>query len=303
MTQQRKGELFLVATALLEGLSPVIIHAGSSKYPPLLFAGICTLLSSIFYYLWVLKNHNFGELLTHKALPYLLGVTLFVVIIPSALFYTGSSMTSGINTAILMQMEIFFMLFMYGFFLRDHTLTFAKIISALLIAFGAMTIVFPGKLSLNMGDGLIILGTVFPPIGNYFAKKAVKLVDSSVILFTRSFIGGVSLLFLSAVFERNYGNPQLILVHALPLILAQTVLVLIMSKICWYEGLKRTDVPKAMSISNMYPAFSLVYAMVLLGEIPTSSQLTGFVIMMIGILGFTRKDLLGSLRWGNGHSR
>ena len=56
-----------------------------------------------------------------------------------------------------------------------------------------------------------------------------------------------------------------------------------LSKLLWYEGLKRIDVSKAIAMSTgTFPALSLILAVVFLHEIPSAYQLSGLVIVVAG---------------------
>lgn len=255
----------------------------------MLFAGLSTLTASITLFIYLLLKGNLKSLINKETIKYSVLIALFIIIIPSILIFTGSSKTSGINTTILLQSEIVFTLLIFGFFAIEK-ITLKKIIGALIVLTGTIFIIYNGSTDINTGDLLIIAGTFFYPIGNIFAKKALKITSPSAILFIRSFLGGIILIILSLIFE-NQSATLGKLSNYWPLILLNGIFIYHLSIILWYEGIKRIDVSKAVSISiGSYPAFSLLFAILFLKEIPTIYQLVGFVTIILGILILTKKS-------------
>lgn len=155
--------------------------------------------------------------------------------------------------------------------------------------FGAVAILYNGTFQINWGDLLIITGTFFFPIGNIYAKKALKLTSPAVILFMRSFLGGMLLVLISLLFENYQLSFSAYVLNNFEFILINGVLIYGLSRLLWYEGLKRLDISKATSLAMSYPAFSLFYSYIFLNEIPTIYQWGGFIIIFIGIFTLTYK--------------
>jgi drug/metabolite transporter (DMT)-like permease len=172
-------------------------------------------------------------------------------------------------------------------------LTREKVIGGFVILSGTIAVLYNGSFQLNLGDLLIILGTFFYPFGNHYAKAALQEVRPSVILFLRSLVGGLALLSLSFLFEhpdrevfRDIQRNSLWLI-----LLAMGGLG--MAKLLWFEGLKRLDVSKATAIVIAGPAFSFLYAVILLKEVPTIYQFAGFFIILVGLYLLTRQKAGG----------
>ena len=158
-----------------------------------------------------------------------------------------------------------------------------------MVVIGAVAILYNGTLHINGGDLLIIAGTFFFPIGNIYAKKALKLTTPAVILFVRSFLGGMILVFISLLFENYQASFPGYFMDNFKFILLNGALIYGLSRLFFYEGLKRLDISKATSLAMSYPAFSLFYSYIFLKEIPTSYQWIGFIIIFFGIIILTYK--------------
>jgi len=84
------------------------------------------------------------------------------------------------------------------------------------------------------------------------------------------------------VVERNVGYHKLVVIHW-PLILFSGLVLLGVGKVVWYEGLKRLDISKAISLAITFPLFSLFVLAFFFGETITSYQWVGIVMMGIGV--------------------
>lgn len=289
LSQERIGELMIAGETLTYSLFPVIIAHTTKIMPPILFAGTSILIAAISIFIYMFFTKQLKDLKNPQVIKYGLLISLFIIIIPSIFIFIGSSKTSGINTTILLQTEILSTLLIFGG-LSLEKITIKKIFGAILVFMGASLIVFNGTFNINPGDIFIIIGAAIYPIGNIFSKKAVKIASPSVILFIRSFIGGTILIVISLLFE-SHTNIFASIKTNLSMILLTGIVIYHISKIMWYEGIKRIDVTKAIPISvGGGPLLSLIFAIILLKEIPTIFQIIGFILILAGIFTVTFKN-------------
>ena len=136
---------------------------------------------------------------------------------------------------------------------------------------------------------MIIAGILFFPIVCIYGIKALKLTTPAVILFVRSILGGTILILISLLFENYQVSFSRYVVDNFKFILLNGVFICGLSRLLWYEGLKRLDISKATSLAMSYPAFSLFYSYIFLKEIPTIFQWIGFMIIFCGIFILTYK--------------
>ncbi len=287
--QEKTGEIFILSQVILFSIFPIIMSHTTKLMPPLLFAALTTLISSFFFFIHLVYTNKIKEIFNKKALKYCILVTLLIVVIPSILIFKGTKLTSGINTAIFLQMEILFALPICAILIKEK-ITKIRLISNLIIALGAILVLYNGSLQLNKGDLLIIAGTIIYPFGNIYAQKALKIISPSAALLFRSFLGGSILLLISLIFE----NSSHLIVPSIKehfwAIVVSGILVMGLSKWLWYQGLKRLDVTKATALAMTYPAFSLIIAVIFTNEKATLYQVLGLAVMMFGIYLSTSKD-------------
>jgi drug/metabolite transporter (DMT)-like permease len=214
----------------------------------------------------------------------LLGLVLFVPVLPMICIILGTRLTSGINTALLLQTELIFAYVICSVFFGERMKP-RRLMGSGLILLGTLLILFQGGLRFAPGDLLIILGVSFYPWGNMCAKWLLRTLDPVEVLFLRSFFGGVVLLLLSLWFE---GTVAVTLTsRALWLIFAYGIVVLVFSKICWYRGLARLSLLKATSLMMATPAMGVLFAAFFLQEVPSLFQVAGLVTTVMGLVLLT----------------
>lgn len=286
--QELMGEIFILCKLPIVGLLPIIINYTTKLMPPMLFASLSTFAAALFMFFYIWAKGEFKKTADRKALPSLIGVTLFSIVIPLALIFTGTSMTSSINTTLLLQTELFFTFIIAGFFLKED-MTWQKIVGASLLILGVTAVVYKGGFTNNWGNILIIAGTASYPIGNIFGKKALRITSPTIILFVRNSLAWPVLLLMSFAIEKYNLNFSQYLKDNFHFILINGILIYALSKILWYEGLKRLDISKAVPLGIASPVFSIAYAYLFLKEIPTQQQLVGLFVIFAGIFILTRK--------------
>lgn len=284
--QARIGEFFILGYVATFGLYPILANFMTKIMPPVLYAGVSNLVTAVFFFIYLLATKQLREIANKKAWLPILGVTFFNVILSYALVSIGTSKTSGINTSLLLQTELVFTLIVCGLFFGEK-LTLQKTLGAAVVLSGAVAILYTGSLQFNIGEILIIIASACYPFGNRFAKKALEHTSPPVILFIRSLIGGVVLIFISGFLD-TYAMPAADYIKRnWPLIVLNGAFVIGFTKLMFYEGFKRMDISKAISLATAEVAVNLLYAFLFLHEVPSTRQMVGFFVIMVGIFVLT----------------
>jgi drug/metabolite transporter (DMT)-like permease len=278
--QEKLGVFLVLLSSLIFSLFPILVNLGSKEMPPLTFAALAALTASVSTFIYMVIRKRIKELKIKKAYFYIFMVTICIVVVPYSLLFLGSSMTSGINTALLLLTEIIFTV-IFTHFIGEKTTTY-KLLGAGGVFMGAALIVFNGSLEFNLGNILIILSTATYPIGNFYAKKALNYVSPSTILFARYLLGGIFILILSFLFEPE-SNIVEVLAENWLIILLTGLILLGINKIIWYEALKRLDISKVISLGTTTPAFSLLILVLFFDESITFYQLFGIIFIAGGV--------------------
>lgn len=279
-TQERTGVIFILIAAAMWGVFPVAVNRGTQYIPPITFAAITTLLASGGAFIYAALTSKLGELRNRKSYATLLMITLCIVIFPYILFFLGSSKTSGINSSLLLLSEIIFTL-IFTPFIGEKT-TALKLIGAAGVFIGATLILYNGNWRLNSGDLLVIVSTATYPIGNFYAKRALNFISPAIILFIRFLLGGLFILIFARLIEPQIDVLKTFSDNWVPIIFTGLIL-LGVGKVIWYEGLKRLDISKAISLAITFPLFSLIILIAFFREIPSAFQWLGILVMAAGV--------------------
>ncbi|MAE68655.1 MAG: DMT family transporter [Candidatus Peribacteraceae bacterium] len=285
---ERRAVSFVMMSSMIEGGFPIFINHAVRVLPVMFFAGICAYIGSAIHIALLIVRRNWRQHLSWKTWFYIGGVTVCNSVLALLFIFAGTRYTSGINTALLLQSEMLSSFLIFRVLAGEH-ISGRQIIGALGVLLGTLFVLYNGSLELNPGDLLIVLGTVFYPIGNMCAKRALQTASSSFVLAIRHLFGGIVFCTLAIVFEDITQQTFLLLYENIWLVLFYGVMVLVVSKLCWYEGLKSLPLPKAVSIILSYPVFSLIFASLFFGERPSAYQIIGMCITIAGLSVLVRR--------------
>ncbi len=285
-TNERKGELYIVAEALLWSLFPVVTILTFTDVSPLFSAALNTLISSLFFALVLTVKGGWRQFRNCPPWKDILVSTLFIGIILYAFFFLGLRHTTAGNAAIMGLMEVFFSFFILGVVIKHESLIPSQLFGGACMVAGALFILLPKASGWHSGDLLVLAGTAFPPIGNMFAQRARARVSGEFILFARSIISGLFLLALAFVFEPAPAMQHM--AASWQFLFLNGLILFGVSKILWIEGIRLIPITKAISLASIGPLFTLVFAYFILSERVTIYQIAGFVPIAIGIYILTR---------------
>lgn len=269
----------LIAAALW-GLWPVLTHRASQSLPPIFFLSIVTGIATTVAFGYAAASGKLPEFKKRQAYASILMVTLCVIVIPPTLLAIGSTKTSGLNTSMLMLVEIIYTA-IFTHFIGERT-TLLKLLGVGCIFFGAAFLVYKGNFSINSGDLIILLSPLTYPVGNFYSKKALNHVSTATILTARLFFGTFFLFALSRIFEPHVPLSALTAENWLIIGIVGLV-VLGIGRIIAYESLNRLDISKFLAIAMTFPLFSVLVLTLVFQEPLSVRQSIGITIMMAGV--------------------
>jgi drug/metabolite transporter (DMT)-like permease len=279
--RERQGEYFILLQALLWSLFPVITILSYSRLPPLVSFGWSTFLAALFFGSLLTLRHRWGEIMDRSSLKNMLWAALFLGILYYCLVFFGLHYTSAGNASLIATTEIFFSFIFFHVWHKDF-ISSKNIVGAIFMLIGAFIVLFPNTTKLHLGDLLILLAAMIAPFGNYFQQKARETVSSEMILFVRSSISTPVVFILSHLFKERSSVTDL--QSSAVLILINGLLLLGFSKILWVEGIHRISVTKSNALASIAPPLTLLFAWLILDNIPTRFQLLSIVPIIFGII-------------------
>ena len=286
LSKERQGELLILGSASLWGLFPIITVLSYNTLSPLLSLAYSSLFAALFFAIITTKKKKWHELRNKKALKYVLLATLFTGILYYLLIFIGLHFTTPGNTSIVALTEIFFS-FLFFHVLKKEKIPKHHVVGAVLMIIGALIVLFPNLKMFHSGDLLVLLASAVAPFGNFFAQKARKQVATETIMLVRSVLSG-GIIFLLALLLHT----QLSFTSARDsffFLLINGLVLLGFSKILWIDGIHRISVPKANSLGSVAPLVTLLFAWIILKQIPTPWQLIAVFPIIAGVSLLSKK--------------
>lgn len=282
--EERSGELFMLAFTFSEGWFPIFTIITLQYITPLFIYSFTLVFAAMSFMAIVVLRKKTRELMLYKAYKDLLLTSLFISIM-FACIYIGLSYTTAGNMAVLIFLQVFFSFLYFNLFGREK-FSGIHLLGAILMAIGAVIILFPDKFIFNVGDLLILIAAAIAPVANLYQKRARKQVSSETILAFRSIIA-LPVLFLLAILIEPFPKWREI-ISALPYIAVSGLLLMGFSKIFWVESIHRISITKASAMAALIPVFTLLFAYLTLNEVPGNSQITGVFPVLLGGFLITR---------------
>lgn len=283
---EQKGTIFAVIEIFLSGLFPVVTKYGVGFISPVFFAAISALIGSGFLLLILKFRGELSQLFSRNLLRYLLPIGFFGTFATSVSFFFGSTMTSGINSSILLQVEPIYSIIL-SFFILKEIIRKKQVAVTLFILSGAILVLYNGALSISLGHVLVLLTPLFWQISHLFAKKIFDKTSLYVVSASRVFYGGLLLFALTFIPGFNdYGfltDPGILLIF-----LFQGLTAFVGAVVVWYLVITRINLSKATAIVGVYPVFSVILAWIFLGEKASIYQIIGLFIIVGGIFLLSR---------------
>lgn len=288
MRQEREGELFMLLLSILESLFPIFSLFSIALIGALFsYAFVVLIATTVLLTLLIIRGES-AALLLPQAQKELLLTSLFITILFLSLFISLRYTTAG-NVAVLVFLQLLFS-YLYFNLLGPDRLSLLHTMGAVVMGMGAIIMLFPEELSLNLGDALALFAAAIAPIANLYQKRARQHVSTITILTYRNLVALPFLFALASVFEPIPTAEMLI--EALPYLLANAILVYVIAKVFWVEALHRISITKMSAMVALIPLFTLFFAYLILDETPSYTHLSGIVPIIIGGYLITRPDRL-----------
>jgi len=286
--KEKEGIIFVIITIFIAGALPIIIKYGTGLINPLFFATFSSLIAGIFLFVLAVLKGNWKILFDKRYFFHFLLIGFFGITLSNICFFFGVTLTSGINSSILLVIEPLYAIFI-GYILLNEKITLKQMFFTFVIMLGTVVVVSRAKFSLNWGDLLVLLTPLCWQIAHFFSKRLMtehKEITPMIIATARTLYGGIFLFILSSAKGMNQYN-KLGVKGVLLILLFQGIIGFALHYSIWYEAIKRLNLSKATTLVSVYPTFSILLAWLILKEVPNLYQLAGFGIIILGIFGLS----------------
>jgi len=165
--KEKEGIIFVIITIFIAGALPIVIKYGVGLIHPLFFATFSSLIAGIFLFLLAVFKGNWRILFDKRYFFHLLLIGFFGITLSNICFFFGVTLTSGINSSILLVIEPLYAIFI-GYILLNEKITLKQMFFTFIIMLGTLVVVSRAKFSLNWGDLLVLLTPLCWQIAHFF---------------------------------------------------------------------------------------------------------------------------------------
>jgi drug/metabolite transporter (DMT)-like permease len=255
-----------------------------------LFVGnLCALGIMLIVYRSQLTAVNFGKISNSEWVSLIIVALLAGALAPAAIFRALA--LSPVNNIILLgRLEVPLILILSGIFLkerlhRNQKIGAAIVLSGIFIAvIGGQPTVSVMKFTVGQGELLTILAAVFLSISNLISKTKLLKIPLGIDNVIRTGFGSI-VFFLLAI--KLYGTGHFMDLGSPFLwqwMLAYGAVIVVIGQSFWIKGLKESPIATSAIISCFHPIAGMFFAYWILAESPTSAQMIGSIILLVGLL-------------------
>ncbi len=297
------GQIYLWLAVLIFGASGSITRKlteiGASQFMDghnpislcnVLFVGnLCALGIMSIVYRHQLTAANFAKISRREWADLLIAAILAGALAPAAIFRALA--LSPVNNIILLgRLEVPLILILSGIFLKERLHRSQKIGAA--IALTGILIAVMGnqptaaltQFTVGQGEILTIIAAVFLSISNLISKTKLLTIPLGIDSVVRTGLGAI-IFFLLAV--RLYGAGHFMELFSPFLwqwMLVYGAIIVVVGQSFWIKGLKESPIAVAAIISCFHPIAGMFFAYWILAESPTTAQVVGSIILLLGLL-------------------
>ncbi|PEJ57762.1 EamA family transporter [Bacillus sp. AFS017336] len=239
---------------------------------------------SVFVILFLIKK---VRLLTKKEFGYVFPAMLLNVVAHHYFLSIGLSQTSASNGGLILGMGPLLTALLSVFFLGS-VMTFVRILGVLFGFAGVAFIVFQsggGFHGVSHGDFYVFLAILAQASSFVLIKKASKTLDPRLMTGYMLVMGSIILFGISQILEP--GGLASMVHHSAGIwavFFASAVVATAMGHMLYNFALGKVGTTEAAIFLNLNPFFSLIGAVLFLGEKIVLTQVVGFILILIGVL-------------------
>jgi drug/metabolite transporter (DMT)-like permease len=285
----KKGYFLVFSTAIISGFSIFINSFGVKIQDPYIFTFLKNIVAALFLigFLFLLKDWKTIKHINKKQWGLLLTIGLVGGCIPFLLFFKGLSMTTAANGAFLQKMMFVYIALLAPIFLKEK-ISRKFLLGGLFLILGNLILLKKIPFSLNFGDFLIFVATLFWAVENIISKHVLKNLPGRAVAWARMFFGS-SFIFIFLL-ATNRAAPLTTLTISQFNWALITGLLLFGYVSTWYGGLKHIPVSKASAILLLGSPITTLLSLIWMGKINFQESLAGvlFICGIISILGLNK---------------
>ena len=287
MDMKKTGVLAILGASLMWAIEPIFAKLAYANSDFIQTSGIRAMVVAVTALLYVLLTNKGNLKVTKRQLPKLVYIGIAGTVFADLLYFFALTKIPVINAVLIGHMQPIFIILIGFFILKEDKLTrfdYAGIL-IMVIAGVLVTTKTVGNFSEmrlgTMGDIYVVMATVAWSTTAIVMRKYLRGLNAGVVTFYRYTIA--SAIFIAYLFLTS----SLVLANIYQVLVG---LVVGVGTILYYEGLKRIKAAQVSALELSTPFFAAIFAFLILRELVTVMQISGIVLLVVGILLLSRKE-------------
>jgi len=288
-SSQRAGLAFAGLCALNGAFVAPIARVATAQTDPLQVAVFVTLFAALAAAIVLGVRGRLGTLFRGRDAWVFAALGAMGTMVPNVLFFWGTARTSALDAALCLQTEPVISLLL-AWLVLGHRLTLRRSLSAALLLIG-IGVAATGEAARDpLGVAMLLATPIAWQSSHLLVLRRLPSTTPELLTGARYVWGGFWLGLVALVWTAVSGRPTMLMLDPrteLPLIAVQGVGMYYVGTMLWYQAISRLDLARATSIVvPSVPVLTLAVAYLLLGEVPSRSQLVGLCFMTVGVVSF-----------------
>ena len=287
MGPKKAGVLAILGASLMWAIEPILAKLAYANSDYLQTSAIRAIVVALTALLFVLFTNKGNLKVTKKQLPKLVYIAVAGTIFADLLYFFSLTKIPVINAVLIGHMQPIFIVLIGFFILKEDRLTkfdylgiFIMITAGVLVTTKTPENLYMIKLG-TVGDIYVLLATVAWATTAIVMRKYLKQLNAGVVTFYRFSIASV--IFVVYLLLKS----SLVLSNIYQVLVG---LIVGVGTILYYEGLKRIKAAQVSALELSTPFFAAVFAFLILRELVTVMQISGIVLLAVGIFFLSRKE-------------
>jgi len=288
-SEERAGLGFAALCALNGAFVAPVARLTTEAGNPLYVAAATTLFAALAAFCVLLVRGQLRALVSGPDAAVLAGLGALGTMVPSLLFFLGTSRTSALDAVLCLQVEPAYAL-LFAWLVLGHRLTLRRVASVALLLVGIVFAITGRSAADPLGIALLLATPLAWQVSHLVVLRRLTATRPEVLTGARYVWGGLWLTAAAAVASALRGEalwPDRIEDAQLPVLALQGVVLSFVGTMLWYQAIARLDLARATAIVvPSIPLLSLATAAAIVGELPTARQVAGLCMVAAGVLSF-----------------
>ncbi len=286
MERKREGIMAIMGASIMWAIEPVLAKLSYHNSDFIHTSAVrAFVVASIAIFYMAVKRAS--PRVTKNKLGVLIYLGIVGTIFADLLYFFAMTKIPVLNAVLIGHMQPVFIVLIGFLILREEKLTKFDYAGISLMMFSGLMVTtrtFHNLAELKLGstgDLMVLAATIAWATAAIAVRKYLRDMHSSVITFYRFSIASIFFAFYLSL------NSGIIIKNIYQILVGVVVGV---GTILYYEGLKRIKAAQVSALELSSPFFASIFAFLILGELLTVMQVTGILLLFLGVYCLSRKE-------------